>query len=155
MYTIGQISEMTGLSISTLRYYDQQGLLGQVERVSGIRQFGDRELEVLRMIECLKKSGLEIKDIKQYMDWCTEGPSTFPQRQEMFQKQRKAVEQEIAHLNRVLDMLKFKCWYYDRAISEGTDERIRALLPDHLPEEIQQVYNHAHDEKMEYSNMSI
>ena len=63
MYTIGQVSEMFGLPISTLRYYDKQGLFPEMERVSGIRKFNDTELEALRVIECLKKSGLEIKDI--------------------------------------------------------------------------------------------
>ena len=78
MYTIGQVSEMFELPISTLRYYDKQGLFPQMERTSGIRKFSDREIEALRVIECLKKSGLEIKDIKQFMDWCTEGASTYP-----------------------------------------------------------------------------
>ena len=68
MYTIGQVSEMFELPISTLRYYDKQGLFPQMERTSGIRKFSDREIEALRVIECLKKSGLEIKDIKQFMD---------------------------------------------------------------------------------------
>ena len=63
MYTIGQVSEMFGLPISTLRYYDKQGLFPEMERVSGIRKFSDTELEALRVIECLKKSGLEIKEI--------------------------------------------------------------------------------------------
>ena len=80
MYTIGQVSEMFGLPISTLRYYDKQGLFTEMERVSGIRKFSDTELEALRVIECLKKSGLEIKDIKQFMDWCVKGASTYSQR---------------------------------------------------------------------------
>ena len=63
-YTIGQISTMTNLSISTLRYYDAEGLFPNLNRKSGIRQFSDRELETIRVIECLKKSGLEIKEIK-------------------------------------------------------------------------------------------
>lgn len=54
MYTIGQVSEMFGLPISTLRYYDKQGLFPEMERVSGIRKFSDTELEALRVIECLK-----------------------------------------------------------------------------------------------------
>ena len=49
MYTIGQVSEMFGLPASTLRYYDKQGLFPALERTSGIRQFGDTELEALRM----------------------------------------------------------------------------------------------------------
>ena len=70
---------MFGLPISTLRYYDKQGLFPNMERVSGIRKFGDTEIEALRVIECLKKAGMEIKDIRQFMDWCVEGPSTSPQ----------------------------------------------------------------------------
>ena len=72
MYTIGQVSEMFGLPISTLRYYDKQGLFPGMERISGIRKFSEKEIETLRGIECLKRSGLEIKDIKQCMDWCVE-----------------------------------------------------------------------------------
>lgn len=144
MYTIGQVSEMFGLPISTLRYYDKQGLFPGMKRSSGIRKFGVRELEILRLIECLKKSGLEIRDIKQFIDWCEEGPATFTQRKELLDKQKATVEAEIAHMNRVLDMLKFKCWYYEQAIHDGTDQRVKQLLPDHLPEEIQAAYNNAH-----------
>ena len=57
MYSIGQVAEMFGLPISTLRYYDKQGLFPNMERVSGIRKFGDTEIEALRVIECLKKAG--------------------------------------------------------------------------------------------------
>ena len=112
MYSIGQVSEMFHLPISTLRYYDKEGLLPNIERVSGIRKFGDKEIEALRVIECLKKSGLEIKQIKQFMQWCVEGNSTYPKRKELFETQKKRVEEEIERMNKVLDMLKFKCWYF-------------------------------------------
>ena len=124
MYSIGQISEMFGLPISTLRYYDKQGLFPGMERKSGIRKFGEKELETLRVIECLKKSGLEIKDIRQFMDWCVEGPSTYALRKELFVRQKRTVEAEIAHMNKILDMLRFKCWYYEQAIQDGSEERI-------------------------------
>lgn len=146
MYTIGQVSEMFGLPVSTLRYYDKQGLFPGMERVSGIRKFTDRELETLRIIECLKKSGLEIKDIKQFMDWCEQGASTYELRRELFIKQKETVEAEMEHLNKVLDMLKFKCWYYEQLTQDGTDERVRQLLPDHLPKDIQIAYDNAHRE---------
>lgn len=144
MYSIGQVSEMFGLPISTLRYYDKQGLFPGMERKSGIRRFSENELEALRVIECLKLSGLEIKDIKQFMDWCMEGASTYPLRKELLEKQKATVEAEIAHMNKILDMLRFKCWYYDQAIQDGNEERIQSLLPDHLPEDIQKVYDNAH-----------
>ena len=146
MYTIGQVSEMSGLPISTLRYYDKQGLFPGMERTSGIRKFSDKEMEALRVIECLKKSGLEIKDIKQFMQWCVEGASTYPQRKELFEQQKKTVEAEIAHMNRVLDMLKFKCWYYEQAMQDGCEDRVKELIPDHLPDGIRRAYHNAHSD---------
>lgn len=144
MYTIGQISEMFGLPISTLRYYDKQGLFPEIERVSGIRKFSDREIEALRVIECLKKSGLEIKDIKQFMQWCVEGASTYPQRKALFERQRETLEAELAHMNQVLDMLKFKCWYYEQATQDGSEDRVKSMIPDHLPDEIRAAYANSH-----------
>lgn len=145
MYTIGQVSEMFHLPISTLRYYDKQGLFPDIQRSSGIRKFGDREIETLRMIECLKKSGLEIKQIKQFIDWCKQGSDTYVQRRDLLIKQKSNIEAEIDHLNKVLDMLKFKCWFYEQSICDGTDERVQKLLPDNLPKEIQKAYNNAHN----------
>ena len=56
MYSIGQVAEMFVLPISTLSYYDKQGLFPKMERVSGIRKFSETEIEALQVIECLKKS---------------------------------------------------------------------------------------------------
>lgn len=149
MYTIGQVSEMYHLPVSTLRYYDKEGLFPGMERVSGIRRFGDREMETLTMIECLKRSGMEIRDIKQFMQWCSEGSSTYPQRKAMFEARRKAVEEEIEQLQRTLAMLKFKCWYYETAMQDGNEERIHQMIPGNLPEEIQELYDYAHPEREE------
>ena len=143
MYSIGQVAEMFGLPISTLRYYDKQGLFPNMERVSGIRKFSEAEIEALRVIECLKKAGMEIKDIRQFMDWCVEGPSTYPQRKELFEMQKAHME-EIARMNRTLDMLKFKCWYYEQAIRDGNEEKLAAMIPDELPEDIRRAYENSH-----------
>ena len=146
MYSIGQVAEMFDLPISTLRYYDKQGLFPNMERVSGIRKFSDTEIEALRVIECLKKSGLEIKDIKQFMDWCVEGASTYPQRKALFEKQRKRLEAELIHMNKVLDMLKFKCWYYEQAMRDGCEDQVQSMIPDGLPEDVRRAYENAHQE---------
>lgn len=144
MYTIGQVSNMFDIPISTLRYYDKEGLFPQIKRQSGIRQFGDSELEALRVIECLKKSGLEIKDIKLFMQWCQEGKETYAKRKMLFEKRKAAVEAEMEQLQRTLDMLKYKCWYYDTAIADGDEARIQNMLPDKLPPEIQTYYDNSH-----------
>ena len=145
MYTIGQVAEMFGLPVSTLRYYDKQGLFPELERTSGIRRFGDTELEALRVIECLKKAGMEIKDIRQFFEWVEEGPSTYPNRKAMFEARKKAVEEEMKQLEKTLDMLKFKCWYYEKAMEDGNEDEIHAMLPDKLPADIQALYDNSHD----------
>ena len=144
MYTVGQVSKMFGLPISTLRYYDKQGLFPNMKRRSGIRKFSDTEMEALRVIECLKKSGLQIKDIKQFMDWCKEGASTYPQRKALIEKQREALETEVIHMNKVLDMLKFKCWYYEQATRDGNEDRVQNMIPNGLPEDVRKAYENAH-----------
>lgn len=140
MYSVGQVSKMFGLPVSTLRYYDKQGLFPGLQRVSGIRQFSDRELEALRVIECLKRSGLSIDSIRQFMEWCTEGPQTYPQRKALFERQKKTVEAEIDHMEQVLSLLRFKCWYYEQALKDGGEEKIRAMIPQGLPDDVRAAY---------------
>ena len=139
------MAKLLNIPGSTLRYYDKEGLLPFVERSSGgIRMFQEKDYEWLKVISCLKKAGMEIKDIRQFMDWCAEGPSTYPQRKAMFEERKAHMEAEIAHMNRALDMLKFKCWYYEQAIQDGSEDRLKALIPDHLPDGIRKAYENAH-----------
>ncbi len=144
MYTIGQVSEMFNLPISTLRYYDKEGFFPTLERKGNIRYFSDTELEAIRVIECLKSSGLGIKDIKQFFKWVTAGSSSYSNRKQLFEKRREAVLTEIKELQKTLAMLEFKCWYYDKAIEDGNEDNINAMLPNKLPKEIQKLYNKAH-----------
>ena len=143
MYTIGQVSEMFHLPISTLRYYDKEGFFPNLVRKGNIRYFSDNELEALRIIECLKQSGLEIKDIKQFFEWVTEGSSSYTKRKELFEHRKAAVKEEIKQLEKTLAMLEFKCWYYDTALADGSEDKINAMLLDHLPKDIQKLYNEA------------
>lgn len=144
MYTIGEVSKMFDLPVSTLRYYDKEGLFPNLERESGIRKFSDTEIEALRVIECLKTAGLEIKDIKQFMDWCSEGPSTYTNRKELFENRKTALEEQIKELEKNIAMIKFKCWYYEQAIADGNEDKLNSMIPDNLPKDIQELYDLAH-----------
>ena len=148
MYTIGQVSEMFNIPVSTLRYYDKEGLFPSLERSSGIRRFSEKEIEALRIIECLKKTGMEIKDIKQFMELCAEGSSTYSVRRDFFLRRKEIVEEEIRKMNRVLDMIYFKCWYYEQAIKDGNEDRLNQMIPDNLPDEIKEVYDRAHEKEV-------
>lgn len=148
-YSIGEISKMFDIPVSTLRYYDKEGLFPNLLRESGIRKFSAKEVETLRIIECLKKTGMEIKDIKEFIGWCSEGPATYEKRLNMFIKQKEHVEAEIVRMNKVLDMIRFKCWYYETAINDGNEERLHNLdsdrLPDEMPDEIKKAYKNSHE----------
>lgn len=139
-----EVSEMFHLPISTLRYYDKEGFFPDLKRKGNIRYFSDNEIEALRVIECLKKSGLEIKDIKQFFIWVTEGSSSYSKRKKLFENRKSAVEEEIKQLEKILAMLKFKCWYYETAMTDGNKDRITSMLPNHLPSEIQELYDKGH-----------
>ena len=144
MYTIGQVSQIFNIPISTLRYYDKEGFFPNLKRSSGIRRFGEQDIEALKVIECLKESGLELKDVKQFIKWATKGSSTYKNRKELFEKRKIAVEQEIRKLQKTLNILEYKCWYYDKAIKDGTEDKIYEMLPNKLPTRIQKLYNSFH-----------
>lgn len=144
MYTIGQVSQMFNIPISTLRYYDKEGFFPNLKRSSGIRRFGEQDIEALKVIECLKESGLELKDVKQFIKWATKGSSTYKNRKELFEKRKIAVEQEIKKLQKTLNILEYKCWYYDKAVKDGTEDKIYKMLPNKLPSRIQKLYNSFH-----------
>ena len=126
--------------------YRYQLCVPELNRTSGIRQFSENEIESLRVIECLKKTGLQIKDIKQFMSWCMEGSSTYTKRKELFENQKKQVEAEITKLNKTLDMLNFKCWYYSEAIKDGNEERLKNIIPNELQNSIKSAYINSHKE---------
>lgn len=144
MHTIGQVSEMFQIPISTLRYYDKEGLFPDMTRSSGIRRFSETELEALRVIECLKKSGLEIKEIRQFMEWCSEGSSTYADRKRLFEARKASMEAKMRELEKSMAMIEFKCWYYEQALADGSEDRLNEMLPDKLPREIQALYDLAH-----------
>lgn len=120
-YSIGQVSSMLDISISTLRYYDKEGLLPLVNRTQGnIRIFDETDIECLKMVECLKTTGMALKDIKTYFEQCEEGDSTIDIRYEMFLKQKNDTEKQIALLQKSLDRINYKCEYYRIAKEKGT-----------------------------------
>ena len=95
------MAKKMGVAPSTLRYYDKEGLLPFVERSGGgIRMFKDEEIEWLSSIECLKKTGMPIKEIKRFIDWCIEGDSTINKRLELIDRRRERVHEQMAQLKK-------------------------------------------------------
>lgn len=144
-YTIKDISELTGLPPSTLRYYDKQGLLPNLKRDgNNIRIFTDEDYRHLRLIDCLKKSGLSIKDIKNFIDMAAQGDKALTGRLEIFRKRREILKQELADLQGVLDVIEYKCWYYERACEAGTESVVKNLTHSEIPERFRAARKHLH-----------
>lgn len=142
---IGEISKLTGLSISTLRYYDKHGLLPNLDRTpGGIRTFTKDDLNTINMINCLKTSGMKINDIKQFMEWCSQGDKTINNRLNMFYEQEKNIIKQIEDLNKSLKLIKFKQWYYETAKKDGTIKNVKNLTVDEMPEDIAKLYKETH-----------
>lgn len=121
LYTVGEMAKLLDIPASTLRYYDKEGLLPFVERSSGgIRMFKEQDYEWLKIIECMKKAGMPIKDIKRYIELTIEGDKTIHERLELFKKQKQLLETKLKSLQHALEVLDFKCWYYETAEEAGT-----------------------------------
>jgi len=136
-YSIGEISEATGIPISTLRYYDRKGFFPDMERSKGgIRVFSDAEIETIKIVECLKTSGLIIKEIKQFLDWCQEGDVSLQQRQDLFCERLDAASAQMEALQKTINVLKYKCWYYKTALELGSEEPLKDMPENKIPEEL-------------------
>ena len=149
-YTVGEMAKKLGIAPSALRYYDKEGLLPFVERSgSGIRMFKDSDMEWMLIIECLKKTGMPIKEIKMFIDWCMEGDATIDKRLELIDNQRKNVLEQTEQLKKTLDTLNFKHWYYETAKKAGTCDihKKRSIRPARLEdlEKIEEIYKNARD----------
>ena len=129
--TVGEIAKRLGLNASTLRYYDKQGLLPFVERSeSGIRLFKENDMGMLNMIECLKGTGMSIKDIKTFIDFYDTGDDEFKNRLDIIQHQKANVLAQMELLNYNLDMLDYKEFYYNKAKELGSLAAVESLPKD-------------------------
>ncbi|QSF46235.1 MerR family transcriptional regulator [Paenibacillus tianjinensis] len=121
-YSITEVAEYFNMTPHTLRYYDKEGLMPLIERSSGgKRVFKESDIEALKVIECLKSSGMPIKEIKHFIEWCSEGDSTLQQRYDMFLERKASVEAQMEELKKTMEVIEHKCLYYKTAVDSGTE----------------------------------
>ena len=111
--TIGEFSELTGISCSALRYYEEKGLI-HVERDFGNRRiYSDKDIEWVKFLQRLKNTGMSLKEMKRYSDLRYEGDSTISERLEILQiheihvaEQRRLWEEYSENLNAKIEWYK-------------------------------------------------
>lgn len=75
---------------------------------------------------------------KEFLSWCQEGEASLEKRQSMFHARLQEVERQMEDLQKMINTLKFKCWYYDTAVAAGSEAAVKELLPDRMPEDIRE-----------------
>lgn len=140
VYTIGEMAKLAGVAPSTLRYYDKEQLLPFTQRSSGGRRiFKDSDYETLKIIHCLKSSGMQIKDIREFTRLASEGDKTIDARLELFEKRRDEIILQMQQLKETLDTVNYKCWYYETAKKAGTTAIPDNMTDDELPEDMRKI----------------
>lgn len=121
-YTIGEVSKLTGLSVPTLRYYDKEGLIPNINRnENGLRNFTEQDLGTINIVTCIKGAGASIREIKEYMDLCKLGDSTLEARKQFFIEKKRDVEEQMKHLSEIMKTVEMKIKYYEDAIEAGIE----------------------------------
>ncbi|WP_288479427.1 MerR family transcriptional regulator [uncultured Clostridium sp.] len=118
MYTTKQVCDQVGISYETLKFYCKEGLVPNVKRdKNNYRKFGEKNIAWLKGIQCLRKCGMSIKDIKVYMNYCLEGESTIPERKEMLDKSKDFLLKQIEEISESINFINSKQAFYDDVLS--------------------------------------
>lgn len=142
------MARLLGVPASTLRYYDKEGLLPFVERSSGgIRMFKESDIEWLKVIGCMKKAGMSIKDIKLYIELAMKGNDTIDARLDMFRKQREVLKTQLEELRHTLNVVEYKCWFYETAKELGSVEAVQELGSSQVPSRFSPIREELHKTK--------
>jgi len=121
-YTIGEIAKKMEVPTSTIRFYDKHGLLSFVTRdENGRRIFTEQNFIYLEVITVLKKSGVPVDTIAEFIKMCVEGDSTLKKRLDYLDDTEAKLDRKIQELNEQKEFLKFKKWYYQTAIAAKTE----------------------------------
>ena len=118
-YSISQVCERTGYIADTLRFYEKAGLLPGVMRRGGRRVYTETNLLAVKLIDCLKKTGMPLAEIAEFMRLTTKGDRTVKKRLAMMRKREIAAKAELAEIQASLAHIEFKVWYYETAAKEG------------------------------------
>lgn len=113
IYTINEVANIFDISAYTIRFYDKEGLLPFVARnKSGHREFTESDVNFFKIICCLKNTGMQIKDIKKYIDLCMEGTDTIDVRKKLLMEHRKEIIKQIGVLKGNLGLIDSKIEIY-------------------------------------------
>ena len=139
-YTVKEMAEKMGLTTYAVRYYDNAGLIPEVGRSSGnSRLFSDYNLAWLKIVHCLRSTGLPVTEVRRYIQMCREGDSTIPERAALITAQERKLKAQLDELNRQMEVLQYKKHYYEGLLAGKTKDKcnpVNLQEPDVSPEPV-------------------
>ncbi|BAQ24707.1 stress response transcriptional regulator NmlR [Streptococcus troglodytae] len=120
---IKKVSELTGVSADTIRYYERIGLLPRITRTkSGVRDFTDREIGILEFVRCFRKAGMGVEALIEYIALLEEGEGTERARLRLLTEQRDEMDARMYELNQARERLNYKIENYQNMIKKREQE---------------------------------
>ena len=124
-----QVCKETDMTYQALKFYFNEGLIPNVKRDKNNRRvFDERDVKWIKDLVCLKKCGMSIQEMKDYLALCLQGQSTIPQRQKMLDKKREALLASIEELKGCVDYIDWKQNFYNDVLS-GKRPYVSNLIP--------------------------
>jgi MerR family transcriptional regulator, aldehyde-responsive regulator len=123
---IAEVSQQYGISADTLRYYERVGLIPPVHRNGGgIRDYNELDLRRVDFIKCMRRAGLPIEILMEYMGLVQQGDKTIEARKEILIEQRDLLAARMAEMQKTLDLLNHKVEVYENAILQKEKEMLQ------------------------------
>ncbi|MCM3537882.1 MerR family transcriptional regulator [Priestia endophytica] len=121
-YSIGEFAKILGVTPSTLRYYEKEGLLTPNRDENNLREFTDDDIGWAQFLLHLKDSGMLVTELREYTKWRKIGDETIPERLNLLKNRKHLVEREIQVLQQSLDILNRKIEFYNDQLKGKTYE---------------------------------
>ena len=115
--TIKEVSQAYNIPEATLRYYEKEGIIFNVERKNGIRNYNEENLSNIEFVKCMRNAGMSIERLKQYITLIHVTDSE-QIRKAILEDQRQDTLNKIEELNKTLDKLNYKIDNYQKIILE-------------------------------------
>ncbi len=129
MYTMKNVCDKLNITYETLRFYCNEGLVPNVKRDQhNYRVFDDRDLNWLLSLQCLRSCGFSIKEMKEYMNLCLDGPSSIITRKKILAEKREKLQREMEDIQGSIDFIDHKQEFYD-GVLEGKIRYTSNLIP--------------------------
>ncbi|WP_145028398.1 MerR family transcriptional regulator [Paenibacillus sp. Y412MC10] len=125
--TIGQVTERTGLSVHSLRFYEREGLLlsTRIARDSGgRRRYSPADIEWLGICTKLRASGMPLSQIKRYAELVRQGRGNEHERLEILLEHQRRIAAQVAELNDCMELINWKVDVYEQHLEQGTAQHL-------------------------------